>query len=1105
MKTKLHKIAIRMSKLGIYVMIVCQSLQMALATETEAQRKYLEEIGVELSKTTGHITLIDLFREIESKTDFKFAYSKIEIKSKSVVLDGRYWQMDDVLSEISTQARVSFKRVNESIGVSLANKSQNLPDVVERIVAQATVSGTVTDENGDPLPGATVTVKGTSKGTVTDVKGNYRLEVDENAVLIVSFVGFKTQEIMVNDRSTIDVQLTYDDQALEGVVVIGYGTQDKSSITGSVASISSKDLEAFPSSSVEQSLAGKLSGVQLSQSSGQPGAGISIRVRGISSISGGNEPLYVVDGVPFFNSDVRGLNGISAINPNDIQSIEVLKDASATAIYGSRGANGVVIITTKSGKANESSVSYNTWVSLRNVRKKLDLMTGSEFLDYQDQFFTNSGQTVPDDVQQIQNANTDWQDEVFRTGVATNHDLNFSGGSEKSQYYISIGYLNEQGIVSNSDFERISARVNLNSNLTDGLTLKSFITASNSVQNGFSPADNNNTFSFITSGIGSTLLALPTEPVKNADGDFSMIFPYDFAAQLENPVGYAANALDQTTVNRFLGNITLKAKIFDGFYNNTRVGADFQSRRNDLYFPTSFELVLGGNGAALLNTNEKLNYVAENYFDFSVEAFDDFVVNAVLGVSLQRESSKFINLQSTGFFSDELESNAIQAGSSFSTPLTNNIDQSIASAFGRVNAAYQDKYLFSASIRRDGASVFSESNKTATFPALSAGWKISEEDFLQDNANISSLKFRVSWGKSGNPGIQPYQSLPLGQIVISSQGSGSGLSTGLAPNLPNRNLTWETTTQTNIGLDAELFNARINVAVDYYVKNTEDALASVQLPPSGGFSSIIDNIGEVQNEGIELVIGANLIQTRDLQWDVNFNISNNKNTVLKTKDGQDIISELSFAQTANADGGVASVIREGEQLGAFLGFNFTGLDEAGVPQYEDLDNNGVIDADDMQVIGSPIPEVLYGLSTSLTYKNFALAMNWQGQSSVEVLNLGALNLTSPENGYNRLANIYDYYPNPNQNLLHRVSQRYVEDASFLRLRNIRVGYNIPLSNFFIDNLNVYLSGQNLITITDYSGFDPDVNSLSGNTINQGIDLAAYPSSKAYTLGLNVKF
>ncbi|MEP5617159.1 MAG: SusC/RagA family TonB-linked outer membrane protein, partial [Flavobacteriaceae bacterium] len=822
------------------------------------------------------------------------------------------------------------------------------------------------------------------------------------------------------------------------------------------------------------------------------------------SISGGNEPLYVVDGVPFFNSDVRGLNGISSINPNDIESIQVLKDASSTAIYGSRGANGVVLVTTKSGKSGaKSSIQYSTWISTRQVRQKLNLMNGDEFLDFQRRFFDNSGSPLPDEISQIENANTDWQDEVFKNGFAVNHNLSMSGGNENSQYYVSLNSLNEEGIVLNSDFKRVSFRTNFSSKINEIFSIKTSITGSNSVQNGFSEAENNNTLSFLTSGVGSVLLALPTEPVFDSEGSFSNIFPYDFSNLVENPVLYASELLDKTTVNRFLGNFTLDSKIIEGLHNYTRLGADYQNIRGDIYFPTIFELSSGG--SATVRTNETLNYIFENYFEYETDVFSDLNIKAVLGGSLQKETSKSIFINSTGFFSDELTNNAIQAGASPAIPMTNNIDQSIASVFTRVNLIYKDKYLFGASLRSDGASVFSESNKLATFPSLSAGWKLSEEAFIGDNSAISNLKLRASWGKSGNPGIQPYQSLPLGLIVISNQGAGTGLSTGLAPNLPNRNLTWETTTQTNFGLDMALFDSRFRMSLDYYVKDTKDALTSVQLPPSGGFATIIDNVGKVQNKGIELAIGGTVLEQDDLSLSFDFNISKNTNEVKQLKDNQDLVSEFTFAQTSDAVGGVSSVARVGEQLGAFLGFNFTGFDANGEPEYEDVNNDGSLDDLDKTVIGNPIPEILYGLNTTLSYKNLAFSMAWQGVANVDILNLGLFNLTSPDNEYNRLANIYDFYPNVSQNSIHRISNRYIESGSFLRLRNIKIGYSIPFSKGIFNNISFFVSGQNLITITDYSGFDPDVNSLSGNDIKQGIDLAAYPASKSYTLGLTVKF
>ncbi|GMN11310.1 TonB-dependent receptor [Croceitalea sp. MTPC9] len=1059
-------------------------------------------------------SILNLIEEIESTTEFRFIYRKKDVDlNRKISLKADNQTLESILGNIFQNTTTNFKIKDKRVYLIPYERKTKIPIMVvnpesrkdSKNILQQTVKGTVKDKDGTPLPGTSIVEKGTANGTQTDFDGNFTINVTSNdAILVVSYIGFATQEIVLDNRTTLNIVLQEDSAQLDEVVLVGYGKLSRENLTGAVSSINSDKIDAFPAASVEQSLAGKLPGVQLSQSSGQPGAGISVRVRGITSISGGNEPLYVIDGVPFFNSDVRGLNGISSINPNDIESIQVLKDASSTAIYGSRGANGVVLVTTKSGKAGaKPSITYSTWLSTRSVRQKLNLMNGDEFLDFQRQFFENSGSPVPDEISEIQNRNTDWQDEVFRNGIATNHNISMSGGNENTQYYVSLNSLNEQGIILNSDFKRISFRTNLDAKLNNTFSIKTSITGSNSVQNGFSAAQNNNTQSFLTSGVGSILLALPTEPVFDSEGNFSNIFPYDFANQVENPVGYARQILDKTTVRRFLGNFTLESRILKGLTNYTRLGVDYQNIRGDSYFPLA--LVLAPGGRATVTNREVLNYVVENYFEYDAEILPELNFNAVFGGSLQEETSQSLFLQSSDFFSDELTNNAIQSGSSIAVPITNNIDQSIASAFARVNFIYKDRYLFGASVRSDGASVFSESNKVATFPSLSAGWKISNENFIGEDSKISNLKLRASWGKSGNPGIQPYQSLPLGIIVTTSQGAGTGLSTGLTPNLPNRSLTWETTTQTNFGVDFSMFDSRLRMSLDYYEKDTEDALTSVQLPPSGGFATIIDNVGAVQNNGIELALGGILVDKDDLTVSLDFNISKNSNEVTRLKDGQDLVSEFTFAQTADAVGGVSSVARVGEQLGAFLGFQFNGFDDSGEPEYEDFNDDGVLDDDDKIIIGNPIPEILYGFNSSIRFKNLNFTMDWQGVAQADILNIGEFNLTSPTNEYNRLANIYDFYPNVNQNSVHRISDRYVESGSFLRLRNVKIGYTIPIKSSIFDNINFFVSGQNLITITDYSGFDPDVNSLSGNDIKQGVDLAAYPAAKSYTLGLNVKF
>jgi len=1058
----------------------------------------LKEVSIMHNQDADY--LLEIFNEIENQTDFHFYFNnKVSKVAKVFTIDTGEISLYDLLTELSEKGGVKFHRVNKSISVTTIKKKE------KKTVFYRPIRGTVTDEEGNPLPGASILEKGTANGTNTDFDGNFSLNVsEEDAILVVSYIGYETTEVAISALEFYQIVLKPQSSALDEVVVVGYGTQEKANVTGAVSKVGSKEIEEFPSTSVEQSLIGKIPGVQLLQSSGQPGAGISVRVRGLTSISGGNEPLYVVDGVPFFSNDVRIANGIASINPNDIESIEVLKDASSTAIYGSRGANGVVLITTKSGARDaRSAVNYSSWVSARNVRQKLDLMNGTEFLEFQNRFFANSGSELPDEISQIQNANTDWQDEVFQTGISTNHDLSLSGGNAKTRYYFSLNSLNEEGVITNTDFKRLSFRANVNSELNKIFSLKSSITGSNSVQNGFRESENNNTNSIGVSGVGSILLALPTEPVFNEDGSYRDISTYDFANQVVNPVRYAEEILDQTTIRRLIGSLTLETRLAEGLSNFTRLGIDYQNRREDGYLPTS--LIPGTIGRATVVNTELMNYVVENYLEYKAEILPELRLNAVLGGSLQEESVNSIVLQSTGFFTDQLENNAIQAGSSIDIPFTNNVDQSIASFFARANFIFKDRYLFGASFRRDGASVFSESNKVASFPSLSAGWRISEEPFIGENSKISDLKIRGSWGQSGNPGIQPYQSLPLGVIVTTSQGAGTGLSTGLAPNLPNRELTWETTTQTNIGLDLGLFDSRFRMSVDYYVKDTEDALTSVQLSPSSGFTSIIDNVGGVQNKGWELLLSGVVIEKKDLNLSLDFNISHNTNEVTQLKDNQDLVSEFTFAQTSDAVGGVSSVARVGEQLGSFLGFEFLGFDENGVPEYLDVDEDGNLDDNDKVVIGNPIPEILYGFSGSFRWKNLTLTTDWQGVAKVDILNLGAFNLTAPDNSVNRLNTIYQFYPNANQSSEHRMSDRYIENGSFLRMRNVKLAYRFPISSSFFKDLSFYISGQNLITITDYSGFDPDINSLNGNDLKQGVDLGAYPAAKSYTLGLIVQF
>ena len=960
-------------------------------------------------------------------------------------------------------------------------------------VAASKLTGTVTDENGAGMPGVTIAKKGTSSGANSDVNGKYSIDVNPGDVLVFSFVGYKSQEVKIANQSVLNIQLAVDAKSLEEIVVTGYGNQKKKDFLGSSASIKSATIQEMPVVSVESAMQGRMTGVQVQQSSGQPGAGISIRVRGVTSIAGGNEPLFVIDGVPQYNNDNRAMNGMSSFNASDIESIEVLKDASATAIYGSRGANGVVQITTKSGKAGVSRVTYESTYTNQIIQRKLNLMNGVQMLDFIKQYYTNSNLALPAEVTNAKNSETDWQDQVLRAALQQNHTLSFSGGNDKTQYYVSGNYLDQPGIIKGSDFNRGSMRFNLTSQLNSRISLRTYMTASRTVSNGFSASDNSPTRYTGKNGVGAMVLASPTVPVYNADGTYGNPRPFSFSGiDVENPLAFTKESLDRNTVVRFQGGMDFNVKLAEGLVNTTRIGGDYFSARADLYFPIVLAQLSSGVGIGQLTTTSSLNVVAEDYLEYK-KKFGDLEFEGIVGGSIQSAQQDIINLLGSKYISDDLKNYSFAAAGSVSKPVTDIITNRLVSGFSRVRLNFKDRYLFTASIRRDGASVFSKNKKYGIFPSLGLAWKASEEPFMKNVTAISNLKVRATWGQSGNPAIQPYQSLLIGNVINTAQGAGSGLAVGLSPTLPNDNLTWETTTQTNAGLDFGFLNDKYRVTLDYYVKNTTSLLATVQLPPSSGYNTIIDNVGEVENKGFELEIGTDLIATKDLRWSIDANLSINKNKVVATK------NNLPFS-SGN------SRITPGDPLSSFYGPKFNGYAADGEMAFMDVNADGIIDGRDNQYIGNPYPSTIIGLNTSLKYKRFNFMMTWSSVQGNSIDNQMLFTAATPTPIYNRSAEIYTYYPKPRASSIHRRSDLFIEDGSYIRLRNIRIDYALPLGDTkFIKSANIYLSGNNIITITDYKGYDPEVNAFSGNSLQQGVDNGAYPGSKTVTLGLTVNF
>ncbi len=960
-------------------------------------------------------------------------------------------------------------------------------------VAASKLTGTVTDENGAGMPGVTIAKKGTSSGANSDVNGKYSIDVNPGDVLVFSFVGYKSQEVKIANQSVLNIQLAVDAKSLEEIVVTGYGNQKKKDFLGSSTSIKAATIQEMPVVSVESAMQGRMTGVQVQQSSGQPGAGISIRVRGVTSIAGGNEPLFVIDGVPQYNNDNRAMNGMSSFNASDIESIEVLKDASATAIYGSRGANGVVQITTKSGKAGVSRVTYESTYTNQIIQRKLNLMNGVQMLDFIKQYYSNSNLVLPAEVTNAKNSETDWQDQVLRSALQQNHTLSFSGGNDKTQYYVSGNYLDQPGIIKGSDFNRGSMRFNLTSQLNSRISLRTYMTASRTVSNGFSASDNSPTRYTGKNGVGAMVLASPTVPVYNPDGTYGNPRPFSFSGiDVENPLAFTKESLDRNTVVRFQGGMDFNVKLAEGLVNTTRIGGDYFSARADLYFPIVLAQLSSGVGIGQLTTTSSLNVVAEDYLEYK-KKFGDLEFEGIVGGSIQSAQQDIINLLGSKYISDDLKNYSFAAAGSVSKPVTDIITNRLVSGFSRVRLNFKDRYLFTVSIRRDGASVFSKNKKYGIFPSLGLAWKASEEPFMKNVTAISNLKVRATWGQSGNPAIQPYQSLLIGNVINTAQGAGSGLAVGLSPTLPNDNLTWETTTQTNAGLDFGFLNDKYRVTLDYYVKNTTSLLATVQLPPSSGYNTIIDNVGEVENKGFELEIGTDLIATKDLRWSVDANLSINKNKVVATK------NNLPFS-SGN------SRITPGDPLSSFYGPKFNGYAADGEMAFMDVNADGIIDGRDNQYIGNPYPSTIIGLNTSLKYKRFNFMMTWSSVQGNSIDNQMLFTAATPSPIYNRSAEIYTYYPKPKASSIHRRSDLFIEDGSYIRLRNIRLDYSLPLGDTkFIKSANIYLSGNNIITITNYKGYDPEVNAFSGNSLQQGVDNGAYPGSKTVTLGLTVNF
>ncbi|WPU93594.1 TonB-dependent receptor [Mucilaginibacter sabulilitoris] len=1010
-------------------------------------------------------------------------------------------------------AQILASNLSRKKEINIPGKEQASP-----INAAVTISGRVTDNTGAPMPGVNVALKGTTLGTVTDANGKYSLNVpDQTGTLVFSFVGYISQEVAIGNNTAINVKLEESSKSLNEVVVIGYGTQRKSDLTGALTSVSTKDFAQQPVTRVDQVLSGRAAGVQVTNASGAPGANVRIRVRGSNSVLGNNDPLYVIDG--FVGAD------FSILNPNDIESIQVLKDAASTAIYGSRGANGVIIVTTKKGSGSGFKISYEAQGSRSEVVKRWDVLNAFDYATTANERSVALGTSpifTQDQVDQFRNnKGTDWQNLVFRRATGQQHQLTLSGGGEKTTYLISANYLDQDGVINNTGFKKYTIRSNVSSKPTDDFSLRLNFTGSR--------IENHNIG--LQSGTGNALVEAlswaPTTPAYDATGHYTSQDPTGSVAINPLALLYDLNNDDNRNIANVIGGANYKLPI-KGLAIDLQYGVNYTGVQDASWGGI---YLTRGNPFANRSTSDQVTLQSTSSLNYNRTFNKYHNISAVVVFETQKYvQNDFSAAGNTLFFPDLgyynlslANSYAVGAGYSKS---------SLLSYLGRVNYSYKDKYLLSFAVRRDGSSKFADGNKYSTFPSVGAGYNLAEEDFIKGMNVFSNLKLRASWGMTGSQAIGPYATLSTYNTGTPAAFNNAGVLYGIQLGNPgNTHLKWETTKQTDVGLEMGVLDGRVTLEGDYFVKNTTDLLLNQALPAYVGGGTETKNVGEVQNKGFEITLTANLLKTTGFSWTSNFNVAVVKNKVASLGG----VAPRILTGTG-VGGGMSTtnefVLQPGYSLGSYWGLKYLGTwkpadaqeaakynEKPGDSRYADLNNDGQINADDFTIIGKGIPTTTAGWNNTFTYKGFTLNVFFQGVLGVDKLNYTravALSGSGDARQY-ILSEIKDrYIPGENQtsnipafsstNVVITQSSRFIENGSYVRLKNLSLAYTFPKVVNNRGAIKVFVSGTNLATITKYKGLDPEANNIgSGTDTAQGIDYGAYPNSRVYTLGVNLSY
>ena len=984
-------------------------------------------------------------------------------------------------------------------GTTLAVANELNP-VVQEQQQSISVTGTVVDQNGEPLMGVNVIEKGTTNGTMTDMDGRFTLSVPGNATLQISYIGYTTEEVVVNNQTKLNITLKEDSQNLDELVVVGYGVVRKADLAGSVAVLDSKNFKDQPIVQVSDALQGRVSGVQV-QNSGVPGGTVKIRVRGSGSINRSNDPLYVIDGI------VRE-SGLTGLNPEDIRSMQVLKDASSTAIYGSRGANGVVLITTKTGKANTREITLDAKVGIGTVAKRYETLSPYEFANLYNTYRPNT--FTHEQLSAFQNgtAGTDWQDQIYQTGITQDYKLTFSGGSDKIQYLVSGNYVGQDGVVIENKNERFQARANITSQVTDWLHVTADVNASHNIRHSgdFSAGKGNI--------VNVAMNYSPVLGILNEDGSYTRD-PYSALTQ-NNPVGMLKEQTGETITDIVNARMDLKFDILPGLTFTTSNGIDY----NDLKaYSFSTKKVTNSNNSMGNNDTYRMTLQTTNNLTYT-NKWGDHALTATAVYEATHSETRYMALNGSGLLTESVGWWNVNMASS-RTVSNSYSEWALMSGVGRVMYNYKDRYMLTGTIRADGSSKF-QNNKWGWFPSIAAAWSLGNEDFMQNQNLVQDMKIRASYGVIGSQAIDPYGTLGLMQQAMYAFG-GSSQYTGywIGTSVATPDLTWETTHQLDLGLDFSILNHRLNFSFDYFDKKTKDGLLQRTIANYDGGGSYWVNAAEVSNRGIDFSIDATVFDTPDFTWSTTLNGTYLKNEVTGLG-GLDFVSGTTPAAGMIPNDGVTRV-EVGQPIGAFYGYIWNGLDETGHDSFVDLDGNGTIDSNDRTFIGKANPDFTLGWNNTFRWKNWDLNLFFTGSFGADRLNLVRFTGTAMTGDFafitlrEYLNDNYDVareaarYPSvtvtSNDYQSASTSTKFLESASYFRLDNLSLSYNLPKSVAKFADLRFTFSCQNLFTITSYKGMDPAGISFmsSGVDVNDGIDLGAYPLTRTYTLGVRMNF